>query len=310
MTTTAARKPSRMADAEMPPAGIAMADGARRAVGALTVDVEDYFQVEAFKGVIDRTAWERMPPRVEANTQRLIDLFAKAGAKGTFFVLGWVAERFPQVVRRIHEAGHEVASHGHGHQLAHSQDEEAFRDDVRRAKGIIEAITGTKLRGYRAPTFSIGQKNWWAYDVLAEEGYDYSSSLYPVSHDLYGMPNAPTTPFRPTGSGILEIPLSTTRLLGRNIPCSGGGYFRLLPYSVSRWCITRVMQGESSYIFYCHPWEFDVDQPRIDAGAKSRFRHYTNIASMEGRVSRLLRDFRWGRMDSVFQRELDSSAPR
>jgi polysaccharide deacetylase family protein (PEP-CTERM system associated) len=282
---------------------------AQAPAGALTVDVEDYFQVEAFKGVIDRNRWESMPVRVEENTQRLLDLFAEAGVSGTFFVLGWVAERFPGLARRIAEAGHEVASHGYAHQLAHLQTPDVFRDDVRRARKLLEDASGQPVRGYRAPTFSLRKENWWAYDVLAEEGYDYSSSLYPVSHDLYGMPDAPTVPFRPTASRLVEIPLSTTRLFRRNIPCSGGGYFRLMPYAWSRWCINRVSgESGSAYVFYCHPWEFDLGQPRIKAGFKSSFRHYTNIGRMHGRVSRMLKEFNWDRMDRVFSHELDKSA--
>jgi polysaccharide deacetylase family protein (PEP-CTERM system associated) len=307
MATATARTQPGHIDARVPPVGVIAANPAQIPTAALTVDVEDYFQVEAFKGVIAKSDWESMSPRVEGNTGRVLDLFAKAGVNGTFFVLGWVAERFPNVVRRIQEAGHEVASHGYNHQLAYSQNRDVFRDDVRRAKTVLEGITGKPVRGYRAPTFSIRRDVWWVYDVLAEEGYDYSSSLYPVSHDLYGIPDAPTSPFRPTASAILEIPLSTTKILGRNFPCSGGGYFRLLPYGFSRWCINRVMQSQGAYVFYCHPWEFDAGQPRINAGAKSRFRHYTNIASMEDRVSRLLREFRWNRMDSVFQRDLDNA---
>lgn len=274
---------------------------------AITVDVEDYFQVEAFKDVIRASDWDSFAPRVEQNTHRLIALFAKANVKGTFFVLGWVAERFPALVREIHDAGHEVASHGFAHQRANQQTTEEFRSDIRRAKAHLEDLTGARVNGYRAPTFSIGRENWWAYDVLAEEGYRYSSSLYPVSHDLYGVPDAPTTPFQPTRSPLVEIPLSTVKLFGKNMPCSGGGYFRLLPYALSRWCISRVT-NDSRHIFYCHPWEFDPDQPRIAAGRKSRFRHYTNIARMHGRVERLLSEFSWDRMDRVFAREIDALA--
>jgi polysaccharide deacetylase family protein (PEP-CTERM system associated) len=274
-------------------------------INALTIDVEDYFQVEAFKGTIGDANWESMPMRVDRNTQRLIEKLSRARVKGTFFVLGWIAERYPHIVRKIHTAGHEIASHGYAHQLAHAQSKAVFRDDVRKAKGILEDICGEKVRGYRAPTFSVRRDNWWAYDVLAEEGYDYSSSLYPVSHDLYGTPDAPTTPFHPTASRLVEIPLSTIKLGRRNFPCSGGGYFRLLPYAASRWALrTSLEQRQSPLVFYCHPWEFDSRQPDLRAGMKSRFRHYTNIGLMPRRLSRLLRDFSWGRMDQVFAREL------
>jgi polysaccharide deacetylase family protein (PEP-CTERM system associated) len=305
MTVTAFWSPACATKAEDAKSRTTAAAATGTPISALTVDVEDYFQVEAFRDVIDRRNWDSIPARVEKNTQRLLDLFSKAGVSGTFFILGWVAERFPQIVHCIHEAGHEVASHGYAHQLAHLQTPDVFRDDVRRAKGMLEDIVGVRVRGYRAPTFSVRRENWWAYDVLAEEGYDYSSSLYPVSHDLYGMPEAPTVPFRPTASGLLEIPLSTMKMFNRNIPCSGGGYFRLLPYAVSRWCINRVVHSEAAYIFYCHPWEFDVDQPRIEAGAKSRFRHYTNINRMQHRMVHMLEEFRWDRMDRVFSCELD-----
>jgi len=274
-------------------------------INAFTIDVEDYFQVEAFKQTISRESWDSMPARVDRNTGLLVDMLADAGVHATFFILGWVAERFPHVVRRIHHAGHEVASHGYSHELAHVQSQDAFRADIRQAKHLLEDISGARVKGYRAPTFSIRRDNWWAYDALAEEGYAYSSSLYPVSHDLYGMPDAPTGPFRPGDSPLLEIPLSTMKVGSRNIPCSGGGYFRLLPYGVSRLCFDRALrQRSSALVFYCHPWEFDPGQPRISASARSRFRHYTNIGRMQSRVAQLLGEFRWGRMDQAFAREL------
>jgi polysaccharide deacetylase family protein (PEP-CTERM system associated) len=277
-------------------------------LNALTVDVEDYFQVEAFKGTIGGADWESMPMRVDGNTQRLIEKLARANVKGTFFVLGWIAERYPHIVRKIHAAGHEIASHGYAHQLAHAQTKDVFRDDVRKSKKLLEDICGNRVRGYRAPTFSVRRDNWWAYEVLAEAGYDYSSSLYPVAHDLYGMPGAPRTPFHPMAAPFLEIPMSTLKMGRRNLPCSGGGYFRLLPYSVSRWALRKSReQRKSPLVFYCHPWEFDAKQPDLRAGLKSRFRHYTNIGLMPHRLSRLLKDFPWGRMDQVFARELERS---
>lgn len=272
-------------------------------VNAFSIDVEDYFQVEAFKSAIDRASWDSRPSRVAQNTERVLALLDSADAKGTFFVLGWVAERFPSLVRSIHSRGHEVASHGFGHQTIHSQSPPDFRDDVRRAKAVLEDCVGVRVRGFRAPTFSISRANWWAYEVLAEEGHTYSSSVYPVAHDLYGMPDAPRTPFRPLGEGeFLEIPVATVRLLDRNRPCGGGGYFRLMPYAASRWCIARVNRVDRmSCVFYCHPWEFDSGQPRVSqASLKSQFRHYLNIGAMERRVARLLRDFSWGRIDEVF----------
>jgi polysaccharide deacetylase family protein (PEP-CTERM system associated) len=274
-------------------------------VNALTVDVEDYFQVEAFKRLIPDSRWNSLPARVDANTQYLIEKFCRANVTATFFILGWVAERYPNVVRKIHAAGHEIGSHGYGHQLANTQSAKDFREDVRRSKQLLENISGQPVKGYRAPTFSVGRDNWWAYEVLADEGYKYSSSVYPISHDLYGMPDAPVAPFHPIASSFLEIPLSTIKIGKRNLPCSGGGYFRLLPYNVSRWCIRRsIEQRQSPFVFYCHPWEFDSRQPRLGAGFKSRFRHYTNIGQMPRRVTHLFKDFHWDRMDRVFAREL------
>jgi polysaccharide deacetylase family protein (PEP-CTERM system associated) len=280
-----------------------------RMFNAFSVDVEEYFQVEAFKSIVDRASWDGRPSRLVESTDRVLRLLEAADVRGTFFVLGWVAERFPALVRRIQAGGHEIASHGHAHEPARLQTRNEFRDDVRRAKQTLENCTGTRVRGYRAPTFSIGKENWWAYEVLAEEGYDYSSSIYPVAHDLYGMPSAPRTPFHPIrASEFLEIPVATVRLLARNRPCGGGGYFRLMPYALSRWCMLRVNRVDRiSCVFYCHPWEFDPDQPRLrHAPLKSRFRHYLNIGHMEHRVSRLLRDFSWGRMDEVY---LPNSCP-
>ena len=276
--------------------------GAKRVVNAMTVDVEDYFHVRAFAKVLDRRDWDSLPVRVEANTNRMLEIFADKGVSATFFVLGWVAERYPEIVRSLAAAGHEIASHGYGHQNIDSQTPDEFRRDVRRAKGVLEDLGGKPVRGYRAPTFSINPKTWWAYDVLAEEGHVYSSSIYPIAHDLYGMPNAPRTPFQPTAMPLLEIPMTTVRYGTRNFPASGGGYFRLLPYRVSRSALARVNRKEGApCIFYCHPWEIDPGQPRVaGAGLKSRLRHYTNLGVMERRISRLLGDFAWGRMDEIF----------
>lgn len=271
-------------------------------VNAMTVDVEDYFHVEAFTRTIDRCDWDRLPQRVERNTEKLLEEFADAGVKGTFFTLGWVAERHPALVRRIVDQGHELASHGNVHMRADKQTPAEFRDDVRQAKRTLEDAGGTLVRGYRAATFSIGEKNWWAHDVLAEEGYVYSSSVFPVRHDLYGVPDAPRIPFQIGSSGLTEIPLTTVRLFKRNLPCAGGGYFRLLPYGYSRWALRRVNQKEGvPCIFYLHPWEVDPDQPRqSQAPLKSRLRHYTNLSRTRNRLVRILREFRWDRMDVVF----------
>jgi polysaccharide deacetylase family protein (PEP-CTERM system associated) len=276
---------------------------------ALTVDVEDYFQVQAFAGVVPRANWDSLAPRVDANVERILEKFARAGVRGTFFTLGWVAERHPAMVRRIVAAGHELASHGYGHALINTLGEDGFRADIRRARAVLEDIGGVAVSGYRAPTFSLGAHTPWAHAVLEQEGHRYSSSTFPIQHDLYGDPDAPRFPYRPAGTTIWEIPLTTVRLGGRNLPCAGGGYFRLLPYRVFRMGLRRLNSGERrSGIFYFHPWEIDPGQPRIrDAGRMARFRHYLNLAAMPGRLDALLRDFAWDRIDAVFADLLDAA---
>jgi polysaccharide deacetylase family protein (PEP-CTERM system associated) len=278
---------------------------------AMSVDVEDYFQVQAFAGVIDQASWDGMEPRVVANTDRILDQFAEAGMRATFFTLGWVAERHPALVRRIVAAGHELASHGYGHALVHSLSPEAFRADIRRAKAVLEQTGGAAVRGYRAPTFSIGPRCPWAYQILAEEGHAYSSSIFPIRHDLYGEPDAPRFAHRPAGQALWELPMTTMRLGGRNLPCAGGGYFRLLPYALYRLGLRRLNRREGQPgIFYFHPWEVDPGQPRIHAASRgARFRHYVNIPLMSGRIDRLLRDFAWDRIDTVFAEVLATPAP-
>jgi len=268
---------------------------------ALTIDVEDYFQVSAFAPYIRRDEWDTRECRVERNVGRILELLAEREVKATFFTLGWVAERYPQLVKRIVQGGHELASHGYGHERVSDLDETAFTEDVTRAKGILEDLGGRPVLGYRAPSFSIGRGNLWAFDVLARAGYRYSSSIYPIAHDHYGMPESPRFAYR-LANDLLEVPVTTLRMAGRNLPSSGGGYFRLLPYTLSRWMIGRVNRADrEAAVFYFHPWEIDAGQPRI-AGidAKTRFRHYVNIPRMEGRLQALLRDFRWGRMDQIF----------
>lgn len=271
---------------------------------ALTIDVEDYFQVSAFASHIDRAQWDTRECRVERNVHRMLDMLAGRDTHATFFTLGWVAERYPALVRRIVNDGHELASHGYGHQRVSDLSEEAFYNDIHSAKGILEDIAGAPVMGYRAPSFSIGAKNLWALDTLQRAGYRYSSSIYPVRHDHYGMPDAPRFAHQ-IREDLLEIPPSTLRIFNRNLPSSGGGYFRLLPYALSRWMLQQVNQRDAQpAIFYCHPWEIDVDQPRV-AGIdmKSRFRHYVNIGRTERRLEQLLDDFRWGRMDQIFLKE-------
>jgi polysaccharide deacetylase family protein (PEP-CTERM system associated) len=270
-------------------------------VNALTVDVEDYFQVSAFAPYIARADWEQRECRVERNVERILALLAAHDAKATFFTLGWIAERYPQLVRAIVDQGHELASHGHGHERASDLGEPEFAADVRRAKAVLEDISGTQVVGYRAPSFSIGASNLWAFDTLARAGYRYSSSVYPIRHDHYGMPEAPRFAYS-VGAGLIEIPATTLRLFKRNFPSSGGGYFRLLPYALSRWMLRRVNAQEGQVaVFYFHPWEIDADQPRVEGiDRKTRFRHYLNLDLMEGRLRHLLRDFRWARMDRLF----------
>lgn len=273
---------------------------------ALTVDVEDYFQVQAFAGTIPRGDWEDWPRRVEANTARLLDIFAEAGVRATFFTLGWVAERHPALIRRIVAAGHELASHGHGHELINLLGEARFRADVTRARAVLQDAGGVAVAGYRAPTFSLGARTPWAHAVLAEAGYRYSSSIYPVRHDLYGSPDAPRAPYRVAGGALWELPMTTLHALGRNWPLAGGGWFRLLPYAAFRTALRRALTAERQpAIFYTHPWEIDPGQPRVPgAGPRARFRHYTGLAATEARLRHLLRDFAWDRMDRAFAAQL------
>jgi len=270
---------------------------------AMTVDVEDYFQVSAFAPYIDRASWGRRECRVEANVERLLALFESARVQATFFTLGWIAERYPLLVRRIVAAGHELASHGYGHQRASAQDPASFSADITRSKAILEDVGCRPVLGYRAPSFSIGAANPWAHAALHRAGYRYSSSVYPIRHDHYGMPHAPRFAFHPDGeAGLLEVPITTVRLWRRNLPAGGGGYFRLLPYSMSRWLVRQVHRADGQpAIFYCHPWEFDPGQPRPPGlHWKAGFRHYVNLARTERRLRALLRDFSWGRMDRIF----------
>ena len=274
-------------------------------VNAMTIDVEDYFHVSNFDGVVARSSWDQRESRVERNTDRLLRIFAEAGIRATFFVLGWAGERCPGLVRRIAAEGHEVASHGYGHRLVYDLTTEQFRDDVRRSKALLEDLTGAAVAGYRAPSFTITERSLWALDVLIEEGYQYDSSIFPVHHDRYGIPDSPRHAHvraRDAGS-ILEIPASTVRLGRVNLPIGGGGYFRLLPYAWTRWGIGRLNRREQRpAIFYLHPWEVDPGQPRLPAPALARFRHYRNLDVTEQRLRQLLRDFPFGTMRDVVSR--------
>lgn len=270
---------------------------------AMTIDVEDYFQVSAFAPYIERASWPTRECRVEANVERILAILEQGGAHATFFTLGWIAERYPQLVRRIVDGGHELASHGYAHLRASDQDRATFSEDVRSSKAILEDLAGAPVLGYRAPSFSIGPANLWALDALQEAGYRYSSSIYPIRHDHYGMPDAPRFAFHPNGAGgLLEVPITTVRLLRRNLPAGGGGYFRLMPYAMSRWMMRQVNnQDQRPAIFYFHPWELDPGQPRPGGlHWKARFRHYVNLGRMEDRIRALTRDFAWDRMDRLF----------
>jgi polysaccharide deacetylase family protein (PEP-CTERM system associated) len=270
-------------------------------VNALTIDVEDYFQVSALAPHIARATWDSIPCRVERNLDRLLDLLEQKKSRATFFTLGWIAERYPHLIRRFVAGGHEVASHGYGHLRANEQSRDEFREDIHRAKVILEDIGGIAVHGYRAPSFSIDERNLWAFDVLVDAGYRYSSSVYPVHHDHYGMPNAPRFPYQ-VREGLVEVPVTTTKVLGRNLPAGGGGYFRLAPYGLSRWAIERVNRVDGKpAIFYMHPWEIDPEQPRVPGvSLKTRLRHYINLAQTEARLARLLTDFRWDTVPRAF----------
>ena len=271
-------------------------------INALSVDIEDWFQVGAFETTISRADWCHCEPRVVRNTDRLLDVFARHDVRATFFTLGWVAERHPDLIRRIVTAGHELASHGYDHQRVFTFTPEQFRADLRKSRALLEQAGAVPVRGYRAPSFSIDARTPWAHSVLAEEGYSYSSSVAPVRHDHYGWPKAPRFAFRPLAdSPLIELPVTTARLLGRTIAAGGGGFFRLMPYGFTSWAVGQVNKSEHRpAIFYFHPWEIDADQPRVaHAPLKSRLRHYTNLATTEAKLDRLIGAFRWGRVDAV-----------
>ncbi len=271
-------------------------------VNAMTIDVEDYFHVSVFDGLVPRDRWATLDSRVCENTERLLGVLDEAGVTATFFVLGCVAERFPSLVTRIAGLGHEVASHGYAHRLIYDQTPSAFRDDVRRAKALLESAAGCRVDGFRAPSYSITPRTLWALDVLIEEGYRYDASIFPIRHDRYGIPLSPRHPYvlpRESGS-LVEAPASTVRLGPLNLPVAGGGYFRILPYPWTRWGIARINEQEQRpAIFYLHPWEVDPDQPRLRAGWLGRLRHYRNLDKTETRLRRLLRDFRFGSLRQI-----------
>ena len=257
----------------------------------ISVDVEDYFHVEAFSDIVDRKNWDQYPSRVEANTKRILDLLDESGVKGTFFVLGWVAERYPNLVREIVSRGHELACHSYWHRLIFNLDPKEFREDTLRAKAVLEQAAGLPVYGYRAPSFSIVTSSLWALEILAESGFTYDSSIYPIHHDTYGIPSAPRAPFRidtPAGP-IMEYPMSTFRMLGKhNLPVGGGGYLRMLPFWYTKLGCRRLQSEKVPLVVYIHPWEIDPDQPRLPGRRKSVLRHYTNLKKTAGRLRRLL----------------------
>ena len=298
-----------MSDAFVP-AKLAATDA--NPVNAMSVDVEEYFQVSAFESHVPFERWETIPGRVEAAMDRILAMFELAGVRATFFTLGWIAERHPGMLRRVVDAGHEIASHGMHHVRVINQDRATFAADIRRAKGVLEDVTGQRVRGYRAPSYSIGRTNLWALDELAEAGHVYSSSIFPGAHDAYGMAEAPRFAFRVQDSGILEIPVTTVEAGGKRFPCAGGGFFRLYPYALTRAALRRVNRRDGrAALFYFHPWELDPAQPRVPGvSLKTRFRHYLNLHRVEPRLARLLADFRWDRMDRVFPVEGAASTHR
>jgi len=275
-------------------------------VNVMTIDVEDYFHVSVFDGVVPRARWDRLESRVCRNTERLLDLFDEHRVRATFFILGWVAERHPALVARIAGAGHEVACHSHEHRLVYDLTRAQFRDDVRRAKAAIETAASRRVFGYRAPSYSITPQSLWALDVLIEEGFTYDASIFPIRHDRYGIPLSPRHPYLVTRDhGVLyEVPATTVRVGPVNLPVAGGGYFRILPYAWTRWGIDRVNRCEQrAAIFYLHPWEIDPDQPRLATSRLGQFRHYRNLHDTEARLRALLRDFSFGRLIDVLETE-------
>lgn len=270
-------------------------------VNGLSVDIEDWFQVGAFERCIDRAGWDRLELRVERNTDRVLSLFAGAGVKGTFFTLGWVAERVPSLIRRIVDAGHELASHGYDHKRVFQMDRTGFRADLAKTRTILEDLSGQPVTGYRAPSFSIDGRTPWAHEELAAAGYLYSSSVAPVVHDHYGWPESPRFAWLPVaGSPLVELPVTTARFAGRTLAAGGGGFFRLLPYQFSHWAIRQVNSDGQPAILYFHPWEVDPDQPRVaNAPVKSRLRHYSRLSAMTNKLERLVGDFAWDRIDAL-----------
>lgn len=271
-------------------------------INAMSVDVEDYFQVSAFEGHIKKNQWDSLEHRVEHNTHKFLDIFSEYNTKATFFTLGWVAERYPSIVHRIVNEGHELACHGYEHIRVTEQTPEQFRQDIIRTKKVLEDLGGVEVNGYRAASYSINSENLWAHNILIDVGFKYSSSIYPVKHDLYGIPDAPRFCYHPIeNSNFLEVPITTIKIANKNIPCGGGGFFRFYPYLFSKWAFHHINKDNQSAIFYCHPWEIDPEQPKQDGlSFKTQFRHYLNLNKTESRIRKLLTDFNWNTMEHVF----------
>jgi len=276
-----------------------------RVLNAMTIDVEDYFHVSAFDGVVPRSTWATLECRVERNTDRLLEIFDQSGIKATFFVLGWVAERYPALVQRIAAAGHEIASHGFAHRLVYDLTPSMFRDDIRRSKAVLESAASASVQGYRAPSYSITPRSLWALDILIEEGFVYDASIFPIHHDRYGIPVSARHPYRleRAAGELIEVPGSTVQWGPLNMPIAGGGYFRIFPYPLTSWGIRRInrLEGRPA-IFYLHPWEIDPAQPRLPAGMLTRFRHYRNLDTTEDRLRALIAEFEFGPIRSVLRR--------
>ena len=279
-------------------------------VNAMTIDVEDYFHVSVFDGLVPRHTWDALESRVCANTERLLRILDDSGTRATFFVLGWVAERYPSLVRDIFAQGHEIASHGYEHRLVYDLTPQAFRDDIRRSKHLLESAIGGPVIGYRAPSYSVTPRSLWALDILIEEGFRYDASIFPIHHDRYGIPISPRHPYVVQRAGaLMEAPASTVRWGPFNLPIGGGGYFRILPYAWTRWGINRLNTRERApAIFYLHPWEIDPEQPRLQASALGRFRHYRNLGKTEHRLRALLRDFAFSTMIEVLEHDRPAQA--
>lgn len=272
-------------------------------INAFTIDVEDYYQVSAFAASVRKDEWQSYESRVEQNTHRILDILDRQETKGTFFILGWVAEQHVNLVREIHSRGHEIACHGYSHDLVYDQGPDVFRAETLRSKTFIEDAVGEPVRGYRAASYSVTRRSLWALDIIAEAGFTYDSSIFPIRHDRYGIAAAPRLPFRlglASGASIIEFPLTTVAFGGIRLPVAGGGYFRLLPYTYTRAGLSRVNRHDGSpVVFYLHPWEIDTGQPRLNGSLLSRFRHYTNIDSCEARLTKLLNDFAWAPMGRI-----------